>query len=142
MEKVKETSTKVWILGLLLSVLFIAAIIWISLESVHGSDDPADITRKIYIFCGAILLLILFYLTQNQYRRHHGPQIPPVLSNLTGISERLLKPFQRPPGKRFGKPVINPATPLPALYIFFYKVSEMVSNSKMSLLIFPVPATC
>ena len=60
MEIVKETNTKVWILGLLLSVLFIAAIIWLSLESVHGSDDPADITRKIYIFCGAILFLILF----------------------------------------------------------------------------------
>jgi hypothetical protein len=60
MDNVKETNIKVWIFGLLLSVLFVATIIWLSLESVHGSDDPADITRKIYIFCGAILLLILF----------------------------------------------------------------------------------
>jgi len=60
MDNTKETNIKVWILGLFLSVLFVATIIWFAVESVYGGDDPADFTRKIYIFCGAILLLILF----------------------------------------------------------------------------------
>ena len=60
MEKVKETNIKVWILGLLLCVLFVTAVIWLALESVHGSDDPAGITRKMYIVGGAMVLLFLF----------------------------------------------------------------------------------
>ena len=60
MDKVKETNIKVWILGLLLSVLFVATIIWLALESVHGSDDPADIIRKMYIAGGAAALLVVF----------------------------------------------------------------------------------
>ena len=59
MEKVKETDAKVWVIGLLLILLFVTTIIWLALESVHGGDDLADITRKMYIVGGAAVLLIV-----------------------------------------------------------------------------------
>jgi hypothetical protein len=62
MEKVKETNVVVWVFGLLLSVLFVATIIWIALESMHGSDDPADIIRIMYIAGGAAVLLFVFFV--------------------------------------------------------------------------------
>lgn len=60
MEKVKETNVKVWVFGLLLSLLFVTTIIWLALESVHDSDDPSDIIRKMYIAGGAAALLAVF----------------------------------------------------------------------------------
>lgn len=60
MDNAKKVSTKVWIVGLLLTFLFVAVLIWYSLESVYGSDDPADITRRMYIGGSAILLFFLF----------------------------------------------------------------------------------
>jgi hypothetical protein len=62
MEKVKETSVVVWVFGLLLSVLFVATIIWIALESGHDSDDPAAIIRQMYIAGGAAVLLFVFFV--------------------------------------------------------------------------------
>ena len=62
MENVKETNVVVWVFGLLLSVLFVATIIWIALESMHGSDDPADIIRIMYIAGGAAVLLFVFFV--------------------------------------------------------------------------------
>lgn len=59
MEKAKETNAILWVFGLLLSLLFVTTLIWIALESVHGSDDPADIIRKMYIAGGAAVLLIV-----------------------------------------------------------------------------------
>jgi hypothetical protein len=53
------------------------------------------------------------------------------LSDLTGISERLLKPFPKPPRKHFGKPGINPASLFPALYINMAKLAISASpNTK------------
>ena len=60
MEKAKETNVKLWVFGLLLSLLFVTTIIWLALESAHGSDDPAGITRKMYIVGGAMVLLFVF----------------------------------------------------------------------------------
>ena len=60
MEKAKETNVKLWVFGLLLSLLFVTTIIWLALESAHGSDDPAGINRKMYIVGGAMVLLFVF----------------------------------------------------------------------------------
>ena len=60
MQKAKETNKGQWIIGLFLTVLFVTALIWLSLESVYGGDEVSDMTRKIYIVCGAMVLLILF----------------------------------------------------------------------------------
>jgi hypothetical protein len=60
MEKAKETNVKLWVFGLLLSVLFVTTIIWLALEFAHGSDDLSGIKRKMYIVCGAIVLLVVF----------------------------------------------------------------------------------
>lgn len=60
MKKANETNVQVWVFGLLLSVLLVTAIIWLALESVHGRDDPADITLKMYLVGGAIVFLFVF----------------------------------------------------------------------------------
>lgn len=60
MEKAKETNVKLWVFGLLLSLLFVTTIVWLALESIHGSHDPSGITRKMYIVCGAMVLLLVF----------------------------------------------------------------------------------
>jgi len=62
MEKVKETSVVVWVFGLLLSVLFVATIIWIALESGHDRYDPAVIIRQMSIAGGAAVLLFVFFM--------------------------------------------------------------------------------
>lgn len=60
MDKAKKTKIELWFLGLLLGVPFVAAIIGLTLEWVYSSEDPSDITRRIYMVYGAILLLFLF----------------------------------------------------------------------------------
>ena len=62
MKKIKETNIALTVFGLLLSLLFVATIIWIALESLHDSDDPSDIVRKMYIAGGAGVLLGVFFL--------------------------------------------------------------------------------
>ena len=62
MEKLKETDVRVWVFGLLLSVLFVTTLIWLALESMHDSDDPSDIIRKMYIAGGAGVLLGVIFL--------------------------------------------------------------------------------
>ena len=62
MEKIKETNIALTVFGLLLSLLFVATIIWIALESLHDSEDPSDIVRKMYIAGGAGVLLGVFFL--------------------------------------------------------------------------------
>lgn len=59
MDKAKETNIKAWVFGLLLTVLFVATIIWLALESTYGNDDLAGTTRKMYLVGGAMVLFFL-----------------------------------------------------------------------------------
>jgi len=62
MDNARKVSTTVWIVGLLLTFLFVAVIIWFSLESACGGEDDADITRRVYWISGILLPFLLLML--------------------------------------------------------------------------------